>query len=203
MSFRRVDGVYARVLRTLKTESKSFSPDEVLDAMSEVHEELAREALAIRDISDLTTEAGVSRYDVDALYRMQGFRRPAEWTEPIEIEENIDKWLNVASIPFTYPQPIKAASWGGYLELYPAPTVSGLIVGVYHYRIPTLGLAFGADPETPLFLDPVLVAGTNAKLLGGGYADIYIGALDRAKSQMMTETSGGLITTEHWSERGF
>ena len=210
MSFKRVDTIFARVQRNVKSAGagpegvQSLDADTILDAMSETHEEIARDGYAIRDMTDLTTEAGTARYDILGLYKIAGLRMPADWKEPITIEENLESWLEYIANPLTYTQPVKALSWGNYLEFFPSPAVSGLKVGVYFYRIPTALLVLGADPESPREWDYVITEGATAKLLGGGdYAAMYRAAFDDAKQKGLKETAGGLITVQHWSDRGF
>jgi len=200
MAFKRVDYLLDSIKRILRgLEVTRFSPDDILDALTEGERQLCREGLALRETTELTTLAGVAAYGVAGLIAITDIRPPKRWTEKLTVVENKEVWKDALTREISCGFPILVRPYAETVEFLPTPVVAGEKVSLDYARYPRVArLEPGTDPEVTMGWEPALKVAAMAELLGGD----YVQAAARARELAATKHGNvlkGVPTRDHWS----
>jgi len=200
MAFKRVDHLLDQIKRILRgLDQRAFTPDDILDALTESERNLCRKGNALRSEAELTTLAGVAKYNVAGLVAVIAARPPARWSEPLTVVSNDGVWADLKTRGFSGSFPLYIRGFAETIHFLPAPSIAGekVELDLAHYPS-SVRLEPGTDPEVTMGWEPALKMGALAELLGGAYIEAAERALALAVSQH-SDVVKGVPQRDHWS----
>lgn len=179
----------------------------VLRELGKVEIDIARRGLAIQGKGSLVTAADEDEYAVAAsVFKIAKIFTPNVWRMgEIEVVESEDRWAEIIREPSLVSSwhPLFAILWQDVLQLYKAPSESGVTVSFWSYDVPTVKPVGGADPTVKAMWDDALEWGATWRLLkktGMPRADEYLAMYEREiakkREEELRKTFDGLMRRE-------
>jgi hypothetical protein len=195
----RIDLIISRVLYKVKDRGEhDIQKDEILSEMNQVQVDLCRDYFAIKVELKLILTAQQEQYPLDpTIFKIKEFIEPAAWDDGVEVVDNSARWAKIKRCTqFPTVQPLFGFQWNRILNLFPAPPITGEEITVLAYALPSVVLAFGADPEVGSEWDEALFLGTMNKLIGGDWSGKYDTEANKQMHQAAKESVKGIIKKE-------